>query len=492
METASALKRILDGELVEFEFPGIVEVKFNFISGILNRVFHSLDIPFLAEPILVVLKELLSNAARANAKRQFFTENNLNIENDQEYFSGMNRFRDEVLNNWKAYAKSQEKAPYFLKLSLQLVDENIEFLITNNSQLTGSERNRISTRLKRFTGFKNIEAAFSSMADAEEGAGLGIIMSLFLMRKVGINPANLSMRTGAGKTQSRLLVPRSIAPVEFKERFRDEVIARIDNLPAIRQNVATLVEMCNSQGASLNQIAREIETDPSLTAQILKLVNTAGYMSRIQNPGILDAVKVVGLNVIKNLLLVTGSREVLTRHFSGKHLDKIWNESNRVSFYARQLSRQFPDIMDSAPVSGLLHLLGKIVLISLSPDVIQRVDSFMGGGKLLNSSLMEEMQLGISHPEIAAMLAEKWKFPPHLVSAIRFQQKPLLAPEEHSRLVHTIYFAIRIHQTLTNQLDYLAVEPETLELFKINSESAYNNLVENLSRQYDAYGSADE
>ena len=492
MQSSSALKQFLEGEKVSFELPGIVDVHFNFVSGILNRFLYALDIPFLTETILVVLKELLTNATRANAKRQFFQEKGLNLADPSDYAKGMEMFSEQVLARWKEYSAEHRESGYFLRLSFLLSETEIDIEIFNNVELAPREKERIGSRMKRFPAFRNIEAAFSSMSDTEEGAGLGLLMTLFLLKKSGIKPGNLSMKTGQGRTETRLRIPREAAPVEFKEKFRDEVLSTITRLPSLRENIVQLVEMCNSTTASIQLIGHELEKDPSLTAQLLKLVNSAGYMNRISRPNITDAIKVVGLKVLRNLLLVTGSREVLNRFSSSKNILKIWSDSNRVSFFARELARSLPGAQDSAPVAGLLHLLGKIVLLSLSPEVVGRVDSLMGGGKLLNSSLMEEMQLGISHPEIAALLAEKWQFPESLVVALRYQQKPLQTPEHYRELVYTVYLSIRILQTQQNTLDYQAVEPEVLGFFQIQKEEQYQDLVISLEKKFDALGSPEE
>ncbi len=475
---------ILSGETIEFDFPGVVEFRFSFISGILNRLLNSLDIPYLTDPLIVILKEILSNSARANAKRVFFAEEGLNIDDPDEYQVGIERFPHEVTGKWKDFVKKHQQTPYFIRLRFSFRNNELQIFTINNVLIKDKEWERINSRFEKAGRYQNIEAAFQDMKDDSEGSGLGIVMTLFLLKRAGIDPGNFRIVSKDGLTVTSLRIPVKTAPVGFRDYFIQKILPEIEQLPALPQVVSHIIAICNNPESTIQQIAGEIQKDPSLTAQVFRLVNSAGYINRLSNPNLTDAVKIVGVNLIRNILLVAGARNIVSNRFHHKNLTQIWENSNKVSFFARELSGDDPAVIDVSPVAGLLHELGRIVLLSLNPDVVKSVDSLIGKGKLQNSAVIEEMEIGISHPEIGSYLAKHWQFPEVLTNVIRFQQKPLQAPESIRKYVNAVYLAIRIQETLRNVVDFYAIEPDVLKDFGITEESQYLALVQRLESKY--------
>ena len=78
----------------------------------------------------------------------------------------------------------------------------------------------------------------------------------------------------------------------------------------------------------------------SLTAELLKLVNSAAYMLSSPCHSIADAVKITGLRGIKNLLFSIGSMQNLVVK-SNEENKRMWEHSYKVAFYAYNLARNF-------------------------------------------------------------------------------------------------------------------------------------------------------
>jgi HD-like signal output (HDOD) protein len=443
-----------------------------------------LDLPYLTDPLIVILKEILSNSARANAKRVFFSQEGLDITDPDEYRIGIERFPHEVTGVWKEFVSKYPETAFYIKLRFALRNEELQIYAINNVSILPQEWQRINSRFEKSSLYSNIETAFHDTKDDSEGSGLGIVMTLFLLKRAGIDPANFKIVSKDGLTLTSLRIPVKTAPVEFRDYLRQSILPEIRQLPALPKSVSNIIQLCNDPSASIPLIAMEIQKDPSLTAQIFKLVNSAGYINRMNNPNLTDAVKIVGINLIRNILLVAGARNILSNRYHHRSLQQIWDSSNRVSFFAKELSNDDPDIFDVAPVAGLLYELGKIVLLSMNPELVKNTDSLLGKGKLQNSAVIEEMELGISHPEIGYYLASHWQFPEILTQVIRYQQKPLQAPQSCRKIVEVVYLAVKIHETLRNMVDYFAIEPEVLTAQGIFSESDYLELIKKFDQKY--------
>jgi len=289
-------------------------------------------------------------------------------------------------------------------------------------------------------------------------------------------------------TRTWLIVPTSPTPPDVKRQFT-EILTEIEELPSFQENITHLIQMCSSDNVSVQLIAEKIQKDPGLTAQVLKLVNSAGYMNRFRNPTLTDAVKIIGLKVLRVLIMVSAARNVIDSRYRHRDLEQIWEESNRVSFFARQLTRGRAAITEMATVAGLLFELGKIILITLEPDLIQRIHQLMGEGRIRNSSVIEEITVGISHPEIGALIAEKWNFPEPLVAAIRYQHRPLQAPPEYEGLVHAVYLAVRVYEAVIHRGDYYSVEPDILQEYGVENAEQFQQLVDRMVKLYESDGS---
>lgn len=485
-DSASAILSILNGERVTLRYPCIITSSINFMSGFLFRLLARLDLGFVSELILVVIKELATNASKAALKRIYFREQGRDLNNPDEYARTIKSFSHDVLAHWDDYRQKYIRTEYYIDISLQRQGENLILEIESNTSLLPQERERIQARFEKFNKYTSLNRSFDEIRDPSEGAGLGIVMSLMFLKNIGVPTENLVIESESGRTVNRIIIPVSLKPFELKMKFRDEILAETEALPSLPENITRLMELCNSDTVSVNIIGDGISRDPALTAQLLKLVNSAGYIQRIRRPSITDAVKIIGLKVIRNLLLVSGARNVMNSRYQVRGLGKIWEGSNRVSFYARRLSTgRYPAMLiDNAALAGLLFELGKIILLSFDPKMVRRTQELMGAGRIRNSSVIEEVGLGISHPEIGATIANRWNFPEPLIAAIRFQQKPLQAPPEYQDLVHVVYMAIHIYQAEVQSSDYFAVEPDILEKFSIHSSEQFYDLVGQLSSQY--------
>ncbi len=486
-DTTRELSRVFAGETARFEFPGLTDARFSAISGFVYRLLSHYDLTYLNEMVLVLLKEIISNCSKANAKRIYFENRNLDFSTDAAYDRAIQNFSQHVLRDWDIFLHENQNTRYYIRVDVRATDDHLVFIIENNIELLPREKERIEKKFESFQKYHDINSAFTEIRDESEGAGLGIFLILSLLDNVQVSSDGYRIVSEGGVTRNEVYLPRKITDQNFQTDFYKRILKEVEDLPSLPENISYLLGLCDSETASVSVIAGHIQKDPALTAQILKLVNSAGYMNRFRNPGLEDAVKIIGLKVIRNLLMVTGARNVINRKYRVKDLEVVWESSNRVSFFARRLAKSRPGgqtLAEQVTVAGLLCELGKIVLISLKPEVIATIQKMLGARRARNSSILEETLLGIAHPEIGAFMAEHWNFPPALVAAIRYQQKPLLSPEEFADGVSAIYVALAIQHASMDQIDYSSLEPEVLEKFDIADEEQFRARVEQFDADY--------
>jgi putative nucleotidyltransferase with HDIG domain len=234
----------------------------------------------------------------------------------------------------------------------------------------------------------------------------------------------------------------------------------------------------------MSVIAQQISVDPALTAGLLKTVNSAQYMLAKKVDNIPEAVKMVGIRGIKNLLYSYGTQKILGDNTEDKK--RLWEHSYKTAYYAYNLSKNFkkdPELPDDAYVGGILHDMGKIVFSNVHPHLLARIKKFCSEKKF-PASTFEDLSAGMNHAEIGALIAEKWNFPEGLIVAIRYHHDPVSAPREHRTLTETVYLANMLCEYENGAVSFDQFEPDVLNSFGIASKKQLDALLERFTNGF--------
>ena len=198
----------------------------------------------------------------------------------------------------------------------------------------------------------------------------------------------------------------------------------MDSLPHFPETILELIRLTEDPRATVAQIAGRIATDPALTADLLKLVNSAHYMLPRRVNNILQAVKIVGMKGLRNLLYSYGAQKILGEKYA--EMKTLWEHSYRTAYYAFLLARSFKpkaDILDDVYVAGILHDLGQIIVTYLHPEAMEQMARFCKE-KDIPPRILERFSFGLNHADIGALIAQKWNFPEQLVQGIKLPPRP--------------------------------------------------------------------
>ena len=163
--------------ITTYTLPHEMEV---YMGDVLTTFLTELDQGQMVEYLNYCLNELITNAKKANTKRVYFKQKNLDITNPDDYTEGLKTFKEDTLNNINYYLDLQKKAGLYVKLILQVRNNKIKVEIRNNSSLTLFEYKRIHDKLSRSQQYTSIEDALSQVLDDSEGAGLGLIIMILI------------------------------------------------------------------------------------------------------------------------------------------------------------------------------------------------------------------------------------------------------------------------------------------------------------------------
>lgn len=303
-----------------------------YLERILEAFLIELGQEKLKDRLAYCMREIALNAQKANTKRVYFKEKGLDINNPEDYTLGMQHFKEETAENIKYYLQKQKEHGYYIKIVLQKKGNNFYIIVKNNVEITKTEQIRVFDRIARARAFNSVEDAPSSLIDNSEGAGLGIIIIVLMLKKIGLSEDCFDIDFINGETVATLSIPFSEVQLEKLEALIKELLDQVEALPQFPENIVHLQRLISNPDADLTDIARQISVDPSLTADLLRLVNSAQFMLPKKVDNIVEAVKLVGLRTLKNLLYTYGTQKIFVKRFS--EIKWLWDHSYRTAYYS--------------------------------------------------------------------------------------------------------------------------------------------------------------
>lgn len=209
--------------------------------------------------------------------------------------------------------------------------------------------------------------------------------------------------------------------------------SELSSLPEIFIRVSDLLE---DENASSAQIGAVVETDPSLTTRILKMVNSAFYGFPHTIASISQAISILGRDRLRQILLGAVMGGVFgNMKNSIFFMEDYWYHSVKTAILSRLLCQQsdFSEASESLFTAGLLHEIGRLILVQKLPELSQQVQQAVDnqGADMIQA---ERDIIGFDHCEVGAAFIEHWGLPQLLVNIARYHLDPEQASEYQAKV----------------------------------------------------------
>jgi putative nucleotidyltransferase with HDIG domain len=193
---------------------------------------------------------------------------------------------------------------------------------------------------------------------------------------------------------------------------------------------SALKQLLESDQRYTSQIAEIIRRDPSLTARLLRLVNSVHYGISKPVKNIEEAVFYLGMRQIRQLAMVTPIIEDF--QILAGHTRLEWRGFWHHCIGTALMTREVLDLVqshktDSDYVAGLIHDVGKIAMASAFPDHFAEIYIYRTEAEMDLIELEKEV-LGMDHAELGAMYLQNQTLPEIYVEIVEFHHQPELAP----------------------------------------------------------------
>lgn len=208
-------------------------------------------------------------------------------------------------------------------------------------------------------------------------------------------------------------------------------LKELRGLPALSATCHKVLELAASQTSGAKDIARVVQADPALTTRVLTLVNSPFYGFPRRITSVANAVAVIGLNALKNLVVSLSvvkvfkdvERVLANSGTQAFQLQRFWEHSLACGCAARALAVRLripePELLF---VAGLVHDIGKVVEACFFPQQFPKVVEKLVAG--IRFQQAEQEVFGFDHAEIAMSLLEIWRLPEGLVRTVAAHHRP--------------------------------------------------------------------
>lgn len=178
-------------------------------------------------PLYTAIKELSINGAKANIKQVLFEELNINMDNDNDYESGMNQFKDNLNEEWiLKYGKKAEEKGLFVDILFNYNQERMVIEVINNRPISEHEDHRIRQKFQNAMKYDDIAQFYMDGGDTSEGAGMGIVLITMLLKAQGIDPHLFTLRSNyKDSTIAKVEIPLKEEYKTTRDQFSRQVNA---------------------------------------------------------------------------------------------------------------------------------------------------------------------------------------------------------------------------------------------------------------------------
>jgi putative nucleotidyltransferase with HDIG domain len=205
----------------------------------------------------------------------------------------------------------------------------------------------------------------------------------------------------------------------------------MDGFPGLPDAYARVTELLRDPDASIQAVAEIIGEDIGMTVKIMQLLNSAFYGLARKVTSAEEAAVYLGIDTLRALVLTIGVFSGFEeRALPGQIVEDIYQHSMKTGALAKAIATQEgmeKDQIEEAFMAGLLHDLGKLVMVHNMPTTY---------GRLLRATLNKDLPIhaaemeifGATHEQIGAYLAGLWGLPDVIIEAVAFHHAPEQCP----------------------------------------------------------------
>lgn len=255
----------------------------------------------------------------------------------------------------------------------------------------------------------------------------------------------------------------------------EDILKQIKQLPPLPESAMRIEAVYQDPDSTFNDMVKILETDPLLTADILKAANSPLYGFSREINSISQAVGLFGMGTIRGFALASIIKKSFALNLSpyGMSNDMFSAFSKKQHALATSWCiRKEPKLLGILSPAAFLVEIGKVLIAQYI--IISKIeDKFKDALRDLGSVEAAEREItGTDTPEVSATVFEHWKFEPSLVNTIRYCQNPDEAEsidKKAAQILQVVRVAVPLSGVTTDES--LAAARELIIKYSLDLES---------------------
>ena len=200
-----------------------------------------------------------------------------------------------------------------------------------------------------------------------------------------------------------------------------------------------LAEDPNATGVDLTRV---IESDPALSARLLRVANSAFYGARKPMSSVNASVQLLGFSAVKNIAVAASLTRAFRARSSFGSFDPhmMWTHSVAVGVASRLIALRSRRVdPNDAFLAGLLHDVGVIVEMQLAETHFRSTIVALDSDPSLTFRAAEQNNIGATHETFGEALCVAWNFPVALRQVCAFHHAPAKAAPSSQLLTSIVH-----------------------------------------------------
>lgn len=229
----------------------------------------------------------------------------------------------------------------------------------------------------------------------------------------------------------------AVAPLSL-----DAVVGRIEEMSSLPHVAMKVLETAQDPESGAADLKRIVETDPSLSARVIRVVNSAAMGLRTNVGNLYQAISLLGFSNVRNLALTASVSQLFQSDdlIGAYKRSALWRHLISVGIGARLVaSRRRLANFEDAFLAGLLHDIGIVLLDEHAHEQFCEVMKGLQDDQSLAE--VEQSVMGFTHVSLGEQVAVKWNFPPVIRGAIRYHHASQLYKGADSEIVRCVEIA---------------------------------------------------
>ncbi len=204
-----------------------------------------------------------------------------------------------------------------------------------------------------------------------------------------------------------------------------EVINSVPTLPSVYQNI---IRVMSDKNSTVEDIANVISKDQAASLRLLQVANSPLFGASRTIETVSNAIMYLGFIEVRNIVIALAVINLIEKNKKFKNFNPgdFWKHSLAVGAAARMIAKHLgKSSLEKAFLAGILHDIGKLVLLTYFEDEYIKVTKYIEKNKIFLINAEKEI-LGFTHCEIGNKLLKKWNLSDYLINAVTYHEEGLI------------------------------------------------------------------